>query len=40
MRVIAVFTFIGEPAIRPDFGGPEDLLAGAKDDSHRFVVEY
>lgn len=40
MRVIAVFPFIEEPAVRPDLGGPQDLPAGAQDDSHRFVVEY
>lgn len=40
MRVIAIFSFIQEPAIRPDLGRPEDLPPGPQDDPHRFVVEY
>ena len=40
MRVIAIFSFIQEPAIRPNLGGSQDLLAGAQDDAHRFVIEY
>jgi hypothetical protein len=40
MRVIAVFSFIQEPAVRPNLGWPQDLPAGPQDDAHRFVVEY
>ena len=40
MRVIAIFAFIEKPAVRPDPGGPQDLLAGPEDDPHRLVVEY
>ena len=40
MRMIAIFPCIQEPAIRPDPGGSQDLLAGSQDDPHRFVVEY
>jgi len=39
MRMVAIFAFIQEPAIRPDLGGPEYLTSGAQDDPHRFVVE-
>src|SRR6266436_2877429 len=39
MRVIAIFPFIEEPAVRPDLGGPQDLPAGPQDDAHWLVVE-
>jgi len=39
MRVIAVFAFIHEPAVRPDLGWSEHLLPGPQDDAHRLVVE-
>ena len=39
MRVIAIFPFIEEPAVRPDLGGPQDLPAGPQDDTHWLVVE-
>ena len=39
MRVVAIFSFIQEPAVRPDLGGPQDLLAGPQDNPHRLVVE-
>ena len=37
--VIAVFSLVRKPAIRPNLRGPEQLLAGPQDDAHRFVVE-
>jgi hypothetical protein len=40
MRVIAVFPFIQEPAVRPNLGGPQNLPAGAQDNPHRLVIEY
>ena len=40
MRVIAVFSLVGEPAVRPDLGRPENLAPSPQDDAHRFVVEY
>ena len=40
MRVIAVFTLVGEPAIRPNLGGFKNLLTGPQDNAHRFIVEY
>jgi hypothetical protein len=39
MRVIAIFPFIQKPAIRPNFGWPENLTPGPQNDAHRFVVE-
>ena len=39
MRVIAVLPFVREPAIGPDLGRAQHLLAGAQDDADRFVVE-
>lgn len=39
VRVIAVFTLIGEPTIRPDLGRPEHLAPSPKDNAHRFVIE-
>jgi hypothetical protein len=36
--MIAVFSFIEEPAIRPDLGGFEDLTTGAENDAHGLVV--
>jgi len=39
MRVIAVFSFVQEPAVRPNLGWPEHLLAGPQYDAHRLVVE-
>ena len=40
MRVIAVLTLVGEPAIRPDLGGLQNLLTGPEDNPHRFIVEH
>jgi hypothetical protein len=40
MGVIAVFALVGKPAIRPNLGGLQNLLAGPQDNSHRFIVEY
>jgi len=40
MRVVAILAFIEEPAVCPDLGGPQDLLAGPQNDPHRFVVDY
>jgi hypothetical protein len=40
MCVIAIFPFIQEPAIGPNLGGPQNLLAGPQDNAHRFIVEY
>ena len=40
MGVIPVLPFIQEPAIRPNLGGPQHLLAGSQNDAHRFVVDH
>jgi len=40
VRVVAVFPLVREPAIGPDLGGAQNLLARAQNDAHRFVVEY
>ncbi|MGE5834710.1 MAG: hypothetical protein ACM4AI_09545 [Acidobacteriota bacterium] len=40
MGVIAVLTLVGKPAIRPNLGGLQNLLAGPQDNAHRFIVEY
>ncbi len=40
MSMIAILAFIEEPAVCPDLGGPQNLLAGPQNDPHRFVVEY
>ncbi len=39
MRVIAIFSFIEEPAVSPDLGRAQDLLTGPQDNPHRLVVE-
>src|SRR3989442_7435679 len=38
--VIAILPFIEEPAVGPNLGGSQHLLAGPQDDAHRLVVEY
>src|SRR5216117_4175276 len=38
--MIAVFTLIQEPAVRPNLGGPQHLPAGSQNDAHRFVVDH
>jgi len=40
MRMVAIFSLIEEPAIRPNLGRSEDLLPGPQDNAHRLVVEY
>jgi len=40
MGMIAILAFIEEPAVCPDLGGPQNLLAGSQNNPHRFVVEY
>ena len=39
VRVVAVLSFIGEPAIRPNLRGPQNLLTGPQDDPEGLVVE-
>jgi len=39
VRVVAVLPFIGEPAIRPNLRGPQNLLTSAQDDSQGLIVE-
>jgi hypothetical protein len=39
MGMVSVLAFIGKPAIRPDLGGPQNLLPGAEDYAHRLNVE-
>lgn len=40
MRVVAILPLIGEPAIRPNLGWPQNLPAGPQDNAHRLVVEH
>ncbi len=40
MRMVAILTFIEEPAVCPNLGGLQNLLAGPQNNPHRFVVEY
>src|SRR5258706_563449 len=39
MGMVAILAFIEEPAVCPDLGGPQNLLAGAQNNPHRFIVE-
>lgn len=38
--VIPILPLIEEPAVGPDLGGPQNLLAGTQNNPHRFIVEY
>ena len=40
MGMVAILAFIEEPAVCPDLGRPQNLLAGPQNDPHRFIVEY
>ena len=40
MGMVAILAFIEEPAVCPDLGGPQNLLAGPQNNPHRFIVEY
>jgi hypothetical protein len=40
MCVIAVFSLVGEPAIRPNLCRPENLATSPENDPQRLVIEY
>jgi hypothetical protein len=39
VRVIAGFTIVPKPAVRPDLGGADDPPADSKNDADGLVVE-
>ena len=39
VRVVAVLAFVGEPAVRPNLGRPQNLLTRPQDDAEGLVVE-